>query len=101
VLVHGAGGALAERFSSSGKALLALGTAFAKDPSVVRICQPRKISNVHGDRTMKRRSLIKAFTLTASIAAMGMTWTVQAAETIKVGILHSVSGNMAISESSL
>ena len=41
---------------------------------------------------MKRRSLIKAFTLTASIAAMGMTWTVQAAETIKVGILHSLSG---------
>ena len=50
---------------------------------------------------MKRRSLIKAFTLTASIAAMGMTWTVQAAETIKVGILHSLSGTMAISETSL
>ena len=27
---------------------------------------------------MKRRSLIKAFTLTASIAAMGMTWGVGA-----------------------
>ena len=50
---------------------------------------------------MKRRSLIKAFTLTASIAAMGLTWTVQAAETIKVGILHSLSGTMAISETSL
>ena len=50
---------------------------------------------------MKRRSLLKAFTLTASIAAMGMTWTVQAAETIKVGILHSLSGTMAISETSL
>ncbi|AWY42550.1 urea ABC transporter substrate-binding protein [Pseudomonas putida] len=50
---------------------------------------------------MKRRSLIKAFTLSASIAAMGMTWTVQAAETIKVGILHSLSGTMAISETSL
>ena len=47
---------------------------------------------------MQRRSLIKAFTLTASIVAMGMTWTVQAAETIKVGILHSLSGTMAISE---
>jgi len=32
---------------------------------------------------------------------MGMTWTVQAAETIKVGILHSLSGTMAISETSL
>ena len=50
---------------------------------------------------MQRRSLIKAFTLSASIAAMGMTWTVQAAETIKVGILHSLSGTMAISETSL
>lgn len=50
---------------------------------------------------MKRRSLIKAFTLSASIVAMGLTWTVQAAETIKVGILHSLSGTMAISETSL
>ncbi|MGZ7457234.1 urea ABC transporter substrate-binding protein [Pseudomonas sp. Ma2-10] len=50
---------------------------------------------------MKRRSLIKAFTLSASIAAMGMTWSLQAAETIKVGILHSLSGTMAISETSL
>ena len=50
---------------------------------------------------MQRRSLIKAFTLTASIAAMGMSWTIQAAETIKVGILHSLSGTMAISETSL
>ncbi|MGE8410805.1 MAG: urea ABC transporter substrate-binding protein [Pseudomonas sp.] len=50
---------------------------------------------------MKRRSLLKAFTLSASLAAMGMTWTAQAAETIKVGILHSLSGTMAISETSL
>ena len=50
---------------------------------------------------MQRRSLIKAFTLSASIAAMGMSWTVHAAETIKVGILHSLSGTMAISETSL
>ncbi len=50
---------------------------------------------------MKRRSLIKAFTLSASIVAMGLSWTAQAAETIKVGILHSLSGTMAISETSL
>ncbi|MDX1298824.1 MAG: urea ABC transporter substrate-binding protein [Pseudomonas sp.] len=50
---------------------------------------------------MQRRNLLKAFTLSASIAAMGMTWTVHAAETIKVGILHSLSGTMAISETSL
>ncbi|MBC2654892.1 urea ABC transporter substrate-binding protein [Pseudomonas sp. MSSRFD41] len=50
---------------------------------------------------MKRRSLLKAFTLSTALAAMGLTWTVQAAETIKVGILHSLSGTMAISETSL
>ena len=50
---------------------------------------------------MKRRSLLQAFTLSASIVAMGLTWTAQAAETIKVGILHSLSGTMAISETSL
>ena len=50
---------------------------------------------------MQRRSLIKAFTLSASIAAMGLSWSIQAADTIKVGILHSLSGTMAISETSL
>ncbi|MEG1041488.1 MAG: urea ABC transporter substrate-binding protein, partial [Pseudomonas sp.] len=50
---------------------------------------------------MKRRSLIKAVTLSASLAAMGLSWSIQAAETIKVGILHSLSGTMAISETSL
>lgn len=50
---------------------------------------------------MKRRQLIKALTLSASLVTMGMSWTVQAAETIKVGILHSLSGTMAISETSL
>ncbi len=50
---------------------------------------------------MKRRSLLKAFTLSASIASMGLSWSIQAAETIKVGILHSLSGTMAISETTL
>jgi urea transport system substrate-binding protein len=76
-----------------------VGTGFAKAPSSF-VSTPDK-NQVPGDRTMKRRSLLKAFTLSASIAAMGMTWTVQAAETIKVGILHSLSGTMAISETSL
>ncbi|HIC1674818.1 TPA: transporter substrate-binding protein, partial [Escherichia coli] len=43
----------------------------------------------------------KAFTLSASITSMGLSWSIQAAETIKVGILHSLSGTMAISETSL
>ena len=50
---------------------------------------------------MKRRQLIKALTLSASLTTMGMSWSIQAAETIKVGILHSLSGTMAISETSL
>ena len=50
---------------------------------------------------MKRRQMIKALTLSASLATMGMSWSIQAAETIKVGILHSLSGTMAISETSL
>ncbi|KHL70766.1 branched-chain amino acid ABC transporter substrate-binding protein [Pseudomonas flexibilis] len=50
---------------------------------------------------MQRRQLIKALTLSASLVTMGMSWSIQAAETIKVGILHSLSGTMAISETSL
>ncbi|KPZ12922.1 Branched-chain amino acid ABC transporter substrate-binding protein [Pseudomonas syringae pv. viburni] len=64
-------------------------------------CATTKPSRNEWSQSMKRRSLIKAFTLSASIVAMGLTWTVQAAETIKVGILHSLSGTMAISETSL
>ena len=50
---------------------------------------------------MKRRSLLKAFVLSASVIAMGPAWSAQAAETIKVGILSSLSGTMAISETPL
>ncbi|HAS99396.1 MAG TPA: urea ABC transporter substrate-binding protein, partial [Pantoea agglomerans] len=46
---------------------------------------------------MKRRSLIKAFALSATVVSMGFAWSVQAADTIKVGIMHSLSGTMAIS----
>ena len=49
-----------------------------------------------------RRSFIKAAVLSASIAAIGaMSSTAYAADTIKVGILHSLSGTMAISETAL
>ena len=48
-----------------------------------------------------RRSFIKALTLSASIAAIGVPSFAQAADTIKVGILHSLSGTMAISETAL
>ena len=49
-----------------------------------------------------RRSFIKALTLSASLAAMGSVSTLaHAADTIKVGVLHSLSGTMAISETTL
>ena len=41
---------------------------------------------------MQRRTLLKAFALSASVAAMGLSFSVQAADTIKVGIMHSLSG---------
>jgi urea transport system substrate-binding protein len=50
---------------------------------------------------MKRRLFIKALAISASIAAIGATSYAQAADTIKVGILHSLSGTMAISETAL
>jgi len=43
---------------------------------------------------------VKQFTV-ISVAILGLTSTVQAADTIKVGVLHSLSGTMAISETTL
>lgn len=49
-----------------------------------------------------RRTFLKAAVLSASIAAIGgLSSSVWAADTIKVGILHSLSGTMAISETAL
>lgn len=49
-----------------------------------------------------RRTFIATFTQIAAGAAMLMAGvSAQAADTIKVGILHSLSGTMAISETSL
>jgi urea transport system substrate-binding protein len=51
---------------------------------------------------MQRRNFIKVATLTVAMAAAGLTsLSAFAAETIKVGILHSLSGTMAISETAL
>ncbi|HAE99983.1 MAG TPA: urea ABC transporter substrate-binding protein [Methylophilaceae bacterium] len=49
-----------------------------------------------------RRGFIKSVSIiAASIAMMGMAQIASAADTIKVGILHSLSGTMAISETAL
>src|SRR5690606_34317637 len=52
--------------------------------------------------TMKRRPLLKSSLAASALMLSGLfPFTLQAAETIKVGILHSLSGTMAISETSL
>ena len=49
-----------------------------------------------------RRNFIKATVLSAALASFGLaSFTAHAADTIKVGILHSLSGTMAISETAL
>jgi urea transport system substrate-binding protein len=49
-----------------------------------------------------RRNFLKASALTAAMAVAGLTsFSALAADTIKVGILHSLSGTMAISETAL
>ena len=47
----------------------------------------------------KRRTFIKATVLAAALSSIGLA--AHAADTIKVGILHSLSGTMAISETVL
>jgi len=49
-----------------------------------------------------RRTFIKATVISSAIAAMGLaSFSASAADTIKIGILHSLSGTMAISETAL
>jgi len=52
---------------------------------------------------MQRRSFIKALTLSAAVAAIGLGShsAYAAGKTVKVGVLHSLSGTMAISETVL
>lgn len=50
---------------------------------------------------MQHRNLVKVFALSASVISMGVAFGTLAADTIKVGILHSLSGTMAISETPL
>jgi urea transport system substrate-binding protein len=52
---------------------------------------------------MQRRNFLKRLAISASLAAAGMATSLPsfAADTIKVGVLHSLSGTMAISETVL
>ena len=55
------------------------------------------------DYMINRRGNLKALALAAAVSAGSLTFTLQAqaADTIKVGVLHSLSGTMAISETVL
>jgi urea transport system substrate-binding protein len=50
---------------------------------------------------MHRRSVLKQLALTTALAALCGVSAAQAADTVKVGVLHSLSGTMAISETVL
>ena len=50
---------------------------------------------------MKRRLVLKQLSVMSLLALSGWMPQASAADTIKVGILHSLSGTMAISETSL
>ena len=50
---------------------------------------------------MQRRTVIKQLALTAALAALAGIPVANAADTVKVGVLHSLSGTMAISETVL
>ena len=50
---------------------------------------------------MNRRLILKSFTAAGLALALSAGWSASAADTIKVGVLHSLSGTMAISETSL
>jgi urea transport system substrate-binding protein len=50
---------------------------------------------------MKRRAVVKMLAIAASVAAIGSSSALAQQKTVKVGILHSLSGTMAISETVL
>src|SRR5262245_32626540 len=50
---------------------------------------------------MKRRAMVKMLAIAASVAAIGSGSALAQQKTVKVGILHSLSGTMAISETVL
>jgi urea transport system substrate-binding protein len=50
---------------------------------------------------MQRRSFLKRLAFSAALASIAATAPAFAADTIKVGVLHSLSGTMAISETVL
>src|SRR5437764_3238656 len=56
---------------------------------------------VFGEHLMQRRSFLRNAALAAALACAGFSGAAAAADTVKVGVLHSLSGTMAISETVL
>ena len=50
---------------------------------------------------MKKCSLFNTMGLCATVVSLGLSFGARAEDTIKVGIMHSLSGTMAISETPL
>jgi len=73
------------------------------EAAAIRFSRGAVISIQDTGTSMQRRKFIKRLALSAALAAVGFTAATQAqaADTIKVGVLHSLSGTMAISETVL
>src|SRR5690554_3546195 len=63
--------------------------------------RPSRRRSSSTEHDMKRRLVLKQLTVASLLAMAGWMPSAHAADTIKVGILHSLSGTMAISETSL
>src|SRR5687768_7682660 len=72
-------------------------------PSQARAIKAPRPATTLGRKSMKRRSVFKALALSAVLAASGLGSIdlLAQAKTVKVGVLHSLSGTMAISETVL
>src|SRR4051794_31015187 len=84
-------------------AMLDIGTNATRWRSPIRRCNrscgPYLL--VIGEHLMQRRGFLQRAALTVALAAAGYCGGALAADTVKVGVLHSLSGTMAISETVL
>src|SRR5690606_6279440 len=78
-----------------------MGIALERNVLSTRIAPIRPSSSSFSGASMKRRLVLKQLSVVSLLALSGWMPQASAAETIKVGILHSLSGTMAISETSL
>src|SRR5438477_8795450 len=84
-------------------AMSGIGTIATRWRSPIRRCH--RPCSLHllviGEHLMQRRKFLQRAALTVALASAGYCGGALAAETVKVGVLHSLSGTMAISETVL